>query len=64
MTVKTKKRLYNECEAAEYLGRSIWGIRELRYKGVLKYIKVGARVQYDIFDLDEFIEHHKMQFIY
>ena len=62
--MKTKKRLYNEREAAEYLGRSIYSIRELRYNGVLKYIKVGARVQYDICDLDEFIEHHKIQFTY
>ncbi len=59
-----KKRLYNEKEAAEYLGRSIWSIRELRYNGVLKYIKVGTRIHYDIYDLNEFIENNKMQFTY
>ena len=64
MIKQIRKRLYNENEAAEYLGRSLWGIRELRYKGTLRYVKEGKRIQYDIHDLDKFIETHKMQFTY
>ena len=64
MIKQIRKRLYNENEAAEYLGRSLWGIRELRYKGALRYVKEGKRIQYDIQDLDQFIETHKMQFTY
>jgi excisionase family DNA binding protein len=64
MNNRVKKRLYNVDEAAEYLGRSVWSIRELMYKGTLPYVKVGKRVSFDIHDLDKFIEMHKMTFTY
>lgn len=53
------KRLLTVEEAAEYLGRSVWSIRELTWGGKLPVIKVGRRSHYDLYDLDEWIEQHK-----
>jgi excisionase family DNA binding protein len=61
---KTEKRLYTIKEAAEYLGRSVWGIRELQYKGALPFIKADSRIYFDIHDLDNFIEKNKQRFTY
>ncbi len=47
------KRLLTEEEAGQYLGRTKWGIRELRYKGLLPFIQLDRRVQVDVKDLDE-----------
>ena len=64
MNNRLKKRLYNIDEAGEYLGRSVWSVRELMYKGTLPYVKVGRRVSFDINDLDRLIEMHKMTYTY
>ena len=61
---KLNKRLYSIEETAEYLGRSVWSIRELIWKGLIPCVKVGRRVHIDIYDLEKFIEKHKMQFTY
>jgi excisionase family DNA binding protein len=61
---RIRKRLYNIDEAAEYLGRSIWSVRELMYGGVLPYIKIGRRISFDIHDLDKVIERHKITCTY
>lgn len=58
------KRLLNEKEAAHYLGRSVWGIREMRYAGKLPFVKDGRRVLFDIRDLDTWIDRTKMQYRY
>jgi excisionase family DNA binding protein len=55
------KRLYTVEEAGMYLGRSDWSVRRLIWDGLLPQVKVGRRVQVDIQDLDEFIEHNKEQ---
>lgn len=62
--LKTRKRLYTVKESAEYLGRSVWSIRELIYNGHLPCVKVGRRVHVDIHDLDRFVEKYKMQYTY
>jgi len=54
------KRLYSIKEAAVYLGRTDWSIRELIWKGKLPHVKVGRRVHLDIYDLDSFIEKNKV----
>ena len=54
-----KKRLYNLKEAAEYLGRPVWGIRELIWAGKIPAIQDGRKQYLDIFDLDKYIEHFK-----
>ncbi len=56
------KRLLNEKEAAQYLGRSVWGIREMRYAGKLPFVKDGKRVLFDVLDLNAWIEKNKTQF--
>lgn len=58
------KRLYNVEEAALYLGRSVWGIREMIYAGKLPIIKDGRRVLLDIADMDKWIERSKIQYDY
>ncbi len=57
-----KKRLYNLKEAAEYLGRTHWGMRELVWKGKLPFVKDGGKYYFDLNNLDAFIEKHKMKY--
>ena len=56
-----KKRLYSIPEAATYLGRSVWAIRELIWDGKLPCVKVGRRIHLDIIDLDQWIEKNKIK---
>lgn len=56
-----QKRLYTIQEAAIYLGRSVWGVRELIWKGELPSVRVGRRVHLDINDLDAWIEQNKVR---
>ena len=55
------KRLYTLREAAEYLGRSVWGVRELIWSQVIPVVKQGGcrKIYLDINDLDAFIEKNK-----
>jgi excisionase family DNA binding protein len=57
---RVTKRLYTIEEAAEYLGRSEWGIRRLIWAGKLPQVRCGKRVHLDIQDLDHFIESNKI----
>ena len=54
-----KKRLYTIKEAAEYLGRPVWGVRELIWSGKIPAIQDGRKQYLDIFDLDRYIERFK-----
>ena len=56
-----KKRLYSVPEAAEYLGRSVWSIRELIWNGSIPCVRMGRRVHLDIIDLDNWIERNKVK---
>ena len=60
--LKLTKRLLSEKEAATYLGRSLWAVREMRYAGKLSFIKDGKRVLFDVLDLNDWIEKSKIQF--
>ncbi|MFQ5901693.1 MAG: helix-turn-helix domain-containing protein [Thermodesulfobacteriota bacterium] len=62
--VPLRKRLLTVQEASVYLGRSIPSIRELIWAGSLPIIKVGKRIHLDIFDLDKWIEQHKIRYTY
>jgi excisionase family DNA binding protein len=57
------KRLYSIKEAALYLGRSVWAVREMIWAGKLPYIKDGRRILLDIYDMDEWIEKNKNRFM-
>ncbi len=56
-----RKRLFTVKEASEYLGRGVWGVRDLIYKREIPVVKEqGARKQYlDIVDLDNYINKNK-----
>ena len=53
------KRLYDLKEAAIYLGRPIFSIRTLIWKGALPYVKEGRRQYLDVHDMDTYIERCK-----
>lgn len=55
------KRLYTLKEAAEYLGRSVWGVRDLIWSQAIPVVKQnGCRKMYlDISDMNVFIEKNK-----
>ena len=56
-----QKRLYTLKEAAEYLGRSEWGMRELFWAGKIPVVRPegGRKIFVDIEDLDRFITQNK-----
>ena len=55
------KRLYTLKEAAQYLGRSEWSMRELIWSGTISVVRgEGTRkIFLDIIDLDEYVSHNK-----
>jgi hypothetical protein len=55
------KRLYTLKEASEYMGRSVWGVRDLIWSQAIPVIKQnGCRKMYlDINDMNAFIEKNK-----
>jgi len=55
------QRLYSVDDAAIYLGRTPWAVRELIYRGALPSIRADRRVQVDVRDLDAFIERHRVR---
>lgn len=56
-----KKRLFTLKEAAEYLGRSDWGMRTLICSREIPVVKIngGRKVIVDINDLNAFIERNE-----
>ena len=57
-----RKRLYTIKEASEYLGRSVYSLRCLIWKGSLPVVKEEhSKKQYiDIHDMDNFVERNKV----
>ena len=53
-----EKRLYTVSEAAQYLGRSHWGVRSLIWSGKLSVVKSGRTQYIDIKELDDFIRRN------
>jgi excisionase family DNA binding protein len=58
------KRLYSIKEAAIYLGRLVWAVREMIWAGKLPYVRDGKRILLDIKDMEEWIEQNKTRFTY
>jgi excisionase family DNA binding protein len=58
-TERPRKRLYAIPEAAEYMGRTPWAIREMVWKGKLPAVRDGRRILLDVEDLDRWIEANK-----
>ena len=53
------KRLYSLPEAAYYLGRTLWSMRELVWKGSIPIVREGKRIFVDIQDLESYVTVHK-----
>lgn len=56
---RLQKRLYSVPEAARYLGRSPWAVREMFYAGKIPCVRDGKRMLFDVFDLDAWVEKNK-----
>ncbi len=59
------KRLFSLKEAAQYLGRSEWGMRELIWAGRIPVVRVkgGRKIFLDIEDLNDFIKQNKSTYL-
>lgn len=53
------KRLFTVKEAALYLGRSVWAMRDLIWNGKIKVVRDGKRIFVDRLDLDAYVEKYK-----
>ncbi len=55
------KRLYTVKEAAEYLGRSEWSMRDLIWSGAIPVVRTdgGRKIFLDIEDLESFVVCNK-----
>jgi len=56
-----RKRLFTLKEAAEYLGRGDYGMRELAWAGDIPVVKKekDRKLYFDLVDLDSYIEKNK-----
>jgi excisionase family DNA binding protein len=50
----------NVREAASYLACSIHAVRQLQWSSAIPSLKIGKLVQFDIRDLDAYIDNAKM----
>ena len=59
------KRLFTLKEAAKYLGRSEWSMRELIWTGEIPVVRVegGRKIFLDIQDLNKFIDRNKSTYL-
>jgi len=57
------KRLYTLPEAAKYLGRTLWSMRELIWAGKIPIVRDGKRIFIDFNDLESYIAKNKMTYI-
>ena len=57
------KRLYTLPEAAKYLGRTLWSMRELVWKGSIPIVRESKRIFIDINDLNSYIEKNKTNYV-
>jgi len=60
----TAKRLYTLKEAAQYLGRTDWSMRELIWAGTIPIVRTdsGRKIYLDKVDLDNFIDKNKTEY--
>lgn len=54
-----ERRLLSYAHAAEYLGISLRGMKELAADGKIRKVQIGARVLFDRSDLDAYVERAK-----
>ncbi len=49
-------RLLNITEAARYLGCPVRSVRDLYWRGQLRFVHIGKRFLFDVRDLDSLVE--------
>jgi hypothetical protein len=59
-----QKRLYTVEEAAEYLGRTVYAVREIYYSGKVPVVKIDGRIFIDVQDLERLIQQSKVTYDY
>ncbi len=59
------KRLFTLKEAAEYLGRSEWGMRELIWAGDIPVVRQngGRKIYLDLQDLNAYVDKNKSTYL-
>ena len=57
------KRLYTLSEAGHYLGRTLWSMRELIWKGSIPIVREGKRIFVDIIDLEAYVTRNKTTYL-
>ena len=57
------QRLFDLKAAAGYLGRSVWGVRELVWRGEIPVVKSGRKLYVDLLDMERWIERNKATWI-
>ena len=57
------QRLYALPDAAHYLGRTLWSMRELVWKGSIPIVREGKRIFVDVNDLNQYVEKHKTTYV-
>ncbi len=55
------KWLYSIPEAAAYLGRSVWSMREMVWAGKLPAVRDGRRIFIDLEDMNRWIAQNKIK---
>ena len=58
---RINKRLYSIPEAAAYLGRSVWSMREMVWAGKLPAVRDGRRIFIDLEDMNRWIAQNKIK---
>lgn len=63
-TSSIDKRLYTLREAAAYLGRTEWGVRDLIWSREIPVVKGASRrkIYIDIHDLEAYVTRNKAQY--
>ena len=57
------KRLYTLKEAAFYLGRGLFGVRQMVWRGELPIVRNGRKMFIDINDLEAYVGKNKTTYL-
>lgn len=56
------KRLLSIKNSAEYMGRGVYGVREMIWNGEVPIVRSGRKIFIDIQDLDSYIQKNKITY--
>ena len=58
---RPQRRLLTVPEAAEYIGRTVHGIRQMVRQHKIPVVRIDKKVMFDVQDLDKMIEANKVR---